>query len=148
MSIEGRKDNRSFNIPALSPSRRIISKQDPDPNNEYKWYRLYDDGWVEQGGVCTIPTTPPAQTYYSDVPLLIVMADLHYQGTMISFAGGSYFADCADNLQIPQSTGTTIVRIARYNNGSHSANASPYFWKIWGMSARGATQQTRYIIKY
>lgn len=31
----------------------VIEYQEPDPENEYKWYRLYASGWVEQGGTIT-----------------------------------------------------------------------------------------------
>ena len=28
----------------------VVEYQAPDPNNDYKWYRLYKSVWIEQGG--------------------------------------------------------------------------------------------------
>lgn len=34
-----------------------MGQQDPTAANNYTWYRLYNDGWIEQGGV--VPMTSP-----------------------------------------------------------------------------------------
>lgn len=40
----------------IAPSHRVIAFQKPTAENNYTWYRLYDDGWVEQGGVIAVGT--------------------------------------------------------------------------------------------
>lgn len=37
-----------FRVPTL------VAVQYPSAANNYTWYRKYSDGWVEQGGVCSI----------------------------------------------------------------------------------------------
>lgn len=57
----------------IAPSHRVIAFQKPTAENNYTWYRLYDDGWVEQGGY---------STYSSGINRTIVfpveMLDIHY----------------------------------------------------------------------
>lgn len=42
----------------------VVSSQLPTAQNEYKWYRKYKSGWVEQGGSCSVPvpSTAPGQS--------------------------------------------------------------------------------------
>lgn len=40
----------SFRVPKLAPKRHVVKVQEPTADNNYTWYRLYNDGWVEQGG--------------------------------------------------------------------------------------------------
>lgn len=42
----------TFNLPA-SNERFVVEEQAPTASNNYTWYRLYNDGWVEQGGIDT-----------------------------------------------------------------------------------------------
>jgi hypothetical protein len=51
----------------------VVAYQTPDPNNDYKWYRKYASGWVEQGG------TKPTTSTYSTITLPIAMRDANYQ---------------------------------------------------------------------
>ena len=54
-------------------AHRLVAFQNPTSSNDYKWYRKYSDGWVEQGGIV------PATTN-NDLPvtLPIAMADANY----------------------------------------------------------------------
>ncbi len=42
-------DNKRFKLPRKS-NRRLIKAQKPIEGNDYLWYNLYSDGYVEQGG--------------------------------------------------------------------------------------------------
>lgn len=42
-------DNKQFKLPRRS-NRRIIKSQKASKDNNYSWYNIYSDGWVEQGG--------------------------------------------------------------------------------------------------
>ena len=48
----------------------VIEYQEPDPEDDYKWYRLYASGWVEQGGV--------SNGRVGTVVLPVEMADTNY----------------------------------------------------------------------
>ena len=116
--------NSSFNLPNFSTSHRVISKQDPDPNNGSKWYRLYDDGWVEQGGEGLSPV------------FLVEMTDTTYKPVFGSYSPNN----------------TSFIIASAYSTTGMSLRQSGYnvsaFWYVAGKSARGASQQTRYIIKF
>lgn len=121
--------NSSFNIPNLSPSRRVIESQEPTSANSYKGYRLYDDGWIEQSGVATITANG------NTVSLPKEMANTTYPVFSISLTNTNSFNRCYSR----SATGISIAT----SGGNYSSS-----WRIEGMSARGASQQTRYIIKY
>lgn len=44
----------------------VVEFKHPTPDNGYRWYRKYSDGWVEQGGPLTAGAT---ETITYDVPL-------------------------------------------------------------------------------
>lgn len=128
--------NSSFNIPNLSPSRRLIEKQDPTSSNSWQWYRLYDDGWVEQGGN-GYHSTNTVKT----ITFPIVMTDSEYTATSgTSCKQNNYISY---NFCIKNKTPTSFQTISQ-------SNVSDMYlgWVVTGMSARGASQQTRYIIKF
>lgn len=63
------KINRQFKLPRKNKRKLIRSW-----NSGYSWYRLYSDGWVEQGG----KTSPSAQNVWVSVTLPITMKDQQY----------------------------------------------------------------------
>ena len=50
--IATEKADRDLRNVDLTKTDIVIEYQEPDPNDGYKWYRLYASGWVEQGGIC------------------------------------------------------------------------------------------------
>ena len=93
----------------------VIYFQAPTSTNNYTWFRLYADGWVEQGGKTTSAT--------STVTLPIEMADTNYhiQATPNGTGGASYYASFGVQ------TSTTTVTI--YGNLVGS------WWQVSGMAA-------------
>ena len=43
--------------------RTLIKSQEPTAENNYTWYNLYNDGWVEQGGRYSVSTSSAASAY-------------------------------------------------------------------------------------
>ena len=77
-----------FKVPKKTP-RILVRCQKPTADNDYTWYNLYADGWVEQGGKITLngvisnnnknialPVTMASSKYYS-----IVSQDANAGGT-------------------------------------------------------------------
>lgn len=125
--------NSSFNIPNLSPSRRLIESGISANGNQ--WYRLYDDGWVEQGGY---------KDNNGQYNLMIEMASSAYD---VLTGSWYYSASAGTPVVVFMSRTTTVLELQGRWNGN-SQNGVKGFWRIEGTSARGATQQTRYIIKF
>lgn len=98
------KTNSQFKLPRKN-KRKLIRAIEGSP-----WYRLYSDGWVEQGG-----TTASGQTTPVTVPLPITMANGKYQ------------------IQLtPQITDNTIYdytssRIATIRNSNNYVNSTTSF---------------------
>ena len=127
--------NTTFNLPNQSPSHKVIEKQEPTSANDYFWYRLYDDGWVEQGG-----TKVAAQ---KTITIPIEMANTDY--TVLKTINNDY----SGNINASNWASVTVVRISttqiRLNAAYGADNQS---WTVYGMSARGITQQNIMCIKY
>ena len=103
------------------------------------WYRLYDDGWVEQGQakvavndavmLITFPIEMATQENYNLVigrhiyQLTAVQVNDYFMGTLQHTSSG---------FQMTDKWGHTYA----------------WAWQVSGMSARGATQQNIMCIKY
>lgn len=113
------KNNQIFKLPRKRSQRIIRSVQ----NNDGSWYRLYSDGWVEQGGIAT---SNGGQVISISLP--IEMADANYwgfatleQATTGNVCGQKYIP----NYTIPSTT-TTFVTFLQQGSGK---------WYVSGMSA-------------
>ena len=119
--------NTTFNLPNQSPTRKVIKYQTPTANNDWKWYRLYDDGWVEQGGL------KPETSVNSTVYLPITMANTNYTLLTTVNHNVTNYASPVCNLYTDRFT--TFQDFA-------------VFWRVSGISSQGTTQQNVICIKY
>lgn len=72
--------NPTFNLPNAD-ERFVVAKQDPTASNNYTWYRLYNDGFVEQGGR---NTTANDTTVTITLPITMSNAEYVAQKTCIT----------------------------------------------------------------
>ena len=96
---------------------RVIAFQAPTAQNNYTWYRLYADGWVEQGGYTSMTDA------VATIALPITMSDTNY--VLFVFQEKN-----ADGQNVPGITAKTASSFSI--NPSGSANGS---WQVSGMSA-------------
>lgn len=79
----------SFRVPTMI-KRTLIRQQKPTDYNEYTWYNLYSDGWVEQGG-------PEVGAGYSSGTLVILpikMQDINYN-VQVSPVSAAHYIDAS-----------------------------------------------------
>lgn len=86
------------------------------------WYRLYSDGWVEQGGA--LP-----ESANTTVSLMVAMRDTNYN-IDVQWNGGKSAVFYASDLNIQNITTTSFYTNAR-TNGAVKA----YWWSVRGYSA-------------
>lgn len=92
----------------------VIEYQEPDPENDYKWYRLYASGWVEQGGT--------ADTQNATINLPILMANTHYVVNC-----GFYIRNCGEQYVSKYTD--------RFVTGSNTNNSATFGgWVVQGMA--------------
>ena len=98
----------------------VVAFQAPTAENNYTWYRLYADGWVEQGGVV-------AQNVGTSgtITLPVVMADANYTVTSNT---GNTAANNFFNMDMYNRTTTTIP-------WTKSATGLLGGWQVSGMAA-------------
>ena len=112
-------------------AHKVIEFQAPTSTNGYTWYRKYADGWVEQGGRCTVPTTNGLSSSSVTVTLPVPIATPE-QATLAYNGMGSteYYANCENQATL---TATTVT-IGRWNNGNPAAAARSYMWVLYGQA--------------
>lgn len=136
--------NSSFNLPAFEQPAQVVESH-LDANND--WWRIYTDGWCEQGGV--------VQTLTNNTDYQVNFHKELLYGGNISFSqffNPSYIYEQrhvvgrVDNI----TKSKFVVRNARFG-GSTSAGVS-MFWNACGYlnnaADKPATSNIKYIIKY
>lgn len=112
-------------------AHKVIEFQAPTSTNGYTWYRKYADGWVEQGGRCTVPATNGLSGSSVNVTLPVPIATPE-QATLAYNGMGSteYYSNCESQATL---TATTVT-IGRWNNGNPTAAARSYMWVLYGQA--------------
>ena len=108
----------------------LVDIQRPTADNNYTWYRLYSDGWVEQGGV-TPSIAWNTQGDTETITLPITMQDIEYsvQATMRTHTTVWGSPGC---IAWPGTTSTIIVGCASNTTNQGSATCA---WLVYGYSA-------------
>lgn len=116
-AINDKMDRDAHNI--QSPSAVVIAKQDPTEGNNWSWYKLYSDGWVEQGG----------KGYGGNaITLPKAMADTNY--TVLSVVDHTESSH-SFNSWIGDKTTTTITIKTAYGDTQYNYNV---IWQVSGKS--------------
>ena len=112
-------------------AHKVIEFQAPTSANNYTWYRKYADGWVEQGGRCTVPATNGLSGSSVNVTLPVPIATPE-QATLAYNGMGTteYYSNCENQATL---TATTVT-IGRWNNGNPTAAARSYMWVLYGQA--------------
>lgn len=108
-------------------AHEVIEFQAPTADNNYTWYRLYADGWVEQGGRVSYQSTSSNII----VTLPITMADTNYQtsSSLYGDTSGHEGAVNATYFSIWNRTTTTFTTKA------YNAQDIQQMWEVRGMAA-------------
>ena len=97
---------------------RVIQAQLPTAENNYTWYRLYSDGWVEQGGGNVAASA-------TSVTFPITMADTYY--TLV----GGELSDATDATWHAHAS----VGYNRTTTGFTTRSVNIKCWTVYGMAA-------------
>lgn len=118
----------TFRVPTLTPKRYVVKIQEPTAGNNYTWYRLYNDGWIEQGGVAS--GTNGTITF----PITMISPDYQIMPNVKNAnitSSNAVFSLLTNNL-----TTTSFGFRKTYNAGSTAGMAAEdYFWQVSGQSA-------------
>lgn len=103
----------------------LIAEQKPTGANNYSWYRIYADGWVEQGGT----STSDGQT----VTFPIQMANTEY---FISGMPCEVDPKAISSVAFSSKTTTSVILWGkRVNASAFASGAHPVYWEVSGMAA-------------
>ena len=125
-ALNDKTDRDMRNVDNTAGADAVIAYQTPDPNNDYKWYRKYASGWVEQGGKTT-------QTATSSVNATILFP-VEMQGTeyTITFSVCSSVAnDGAESSVLVQ---TSVGMNLHADSMSSTSGTKGFMWEVKGMA--------------
>ena len=114
-------------------AHKVIDFQEPTSENNYTWYRLYADGWVEQGGYVAATTSSIAS---NAVSLPITMANSNYQVSKTTHMGASTTNSSewgwwGDKPSSASANTTTTV----YLSVANTSYCIGVYWEVKGMAA-------------
>lgn len=127
--------NTAFRVPTINPRHYIIKTQEPTAENNYTWYKLYANGWVEQGGVAN--TTNTATPTQCNLP--IAMIDGGYCITYGPTTNNMVSVFLAGKSTTYFSVTTGVVNVGYY--------AVAFNWQVSGMSSITPRTATRVMIQ-
>lgn len=110
----------------LKGTHEIIECQDPTLANDWSWYRLYADDWVEQGGITEVPGVGGVVCN-----LLIQMLNANYSVQITGYT--------LDNSEMHQDTfwctnrTTTNITV----DLEYAGNTGKCFWEVKGKANAG-----------
>ena len=124
-ALNDKMDRDANNIESPRLPIFLVDVQYPTPENNYRWYRLYSDGWIEQGGYQAVGDDARVT-----VALTKPMADTNYTVTF----GNRSSTYTASTFALPTclSKTTTTFDIGGQSNGGNCNND----WEVKGMSAQ------------
>lgn len=131
-ALNDKTDRDMHNVDTGVGADAVIAYQPPNPNDEYKWYRKYASGWVEEGGITIINSASVSGNTYSTANVVFPIAlscvcCWHVQAKHDRFNAG-FSTDLRGNA----ATGSEIYQV----NDASSSFANPYVvWEVKGMSA-------------
>lgn len=120
--------NTDFRVPTLLPRRFVVKVQKPTADNDYKWYRLYNDGWIEQGGYLTI-----ANNTTVNVTLPKSMINTNYTVTLGQYSDNNTVT--YNRHAFCQSKSTTVIGLSNRRFASENTHALEVHWQVSGQSA-------------
>ena len=110
----------------------VIAFQEPTAANNYIWYRLYADGWVEQGG--NYDNGSLAADFNTTVTFPIEMANTRYTATAIASRDNATASARAGYTNIFTHS-TTQLGIGWYRNANTNETMQYIDWSVSGMAA-------------
>lgn len=118
----------------------VIAFQEPTAGNNYTWYRLYADGWIEQGGrTSNFTNTASASSGGISVVLPVTMANDKYSVIItmsVDLSLGSGTVNGWANRQIlANALTTTGFTFDEYNNGNATGTSIIGIWEVRGIAA-------------
>ena len=122
-----------------------MEQQDPTAANNYTWYRLYNDGWVEQGTRTAIISNNSNVT----VVFPIEMADHHYIATMAQYCSlASDYNVWYYNQGAIMARTTTGMTLTNRRFTGNTTLAIDIMWQVSGMAKTAPTYSKVQCIRY
>lgn len=110
-------------------AHEVIAFQAPTADNGYTWYRLYADGWVEQGGITT------SGSIVQSVVLPIMMADTNYTISVIGTSSSSNNNVSVVGYENVSTTGFDTRSNTVNGQSQSSTSTGVRRWEVKGMAA-------------
>lgn len=136
----------SFNLPDETLDEKLIDYKLPYyDNGYYYWYKLYTNGWVEQGGSIPIVSMGFGQGPVITFP--IPMADVNYIVTISDWGSGS--GDFADQFaRVHSKTTSTLGTYFNWAGSDKYTVDKGIMWRVTGLCSIVSPYTNQKYIKY
>ena len=112
-TVDGPVDSTPYFKVPKKLGRVLVRSQKPTADNNYTWFNLYSDGWVEQGGILQEQSIPPNDYRNQTLTLPIEMADTNYTVTFGAVDGNRAYQSATISRT---TTGGKVIQMNRTAN--------------------------------
>ena len=129
----------SLRLPKYSRSHGAVIKAKKPTGTDHSWYRLYSDGWLEQGG----RTEKVADYGTATITLPLQFLDTHYIVTYGNWRTGTTDDGTWNNSAILNDSTKSTTSFQIYSRGNIDGGKI-YTWYSCGQGADGSQENTLY----
>lgn len=129
----------SLRLPKYSRSHGTVIKEKKPTGTDHSWYRLYSDGWLEQGG----RTEKVADYGTATITLPLQFLDTHYIVTYGNWRTGTTDDGTWNNAAILNDSTKSTTSFQIYSRGN-TDGGKIYTWYACGQGDDGSQENTLY----
>ena len=121
-ALNDKADRDLMNVDTTGGADAIVEYQLPTAANDYKWYRKYASGWIEQGGMVTGQADATNKTVTYPLTFSTMVCDYNIHNTR-----GSGAEQYAFQIGVTANPGLSQMTIRTVCNGTTN-----YVWSVKG----------------
>lgn len=129
----------SLRLPKYACSHGVVIKEKKPTDTDLTWYRLYSDGWLEQGGI----TGKVADYGTATITLPLQFLDTHYIVTYSNWRTGTTDDGNFNSAAILNISTKTTTKFEIYSRGNTDGGRI-FTWYACGQGANGSQENTLY----
>lgn len=129
----------SLRLPKYARSHGVVIKEKKPTDTDPTWYRLYSDGWLEQGGI----TGKVADYETATITLPLQFLDTHYIVTYGNWRTGTTDDTSFNSAAVLNISTKTTTKFEIYSRGNADGGRI-FTWYACGQGANGSQENTLY----
>lgn len=129
----------SLRLPKYARSHGVVIKEKKPTDTDPTWYRLYSDGWLEQGGITGIVADYKTAT----ITLPLQFLDTHYTVSYANWRAGTVDDGTWNSAAVLNNSTKSTASFQIYSRGE-TDGGKIFTWRACGQGANGSQENTLY----